>query len=592
MSFLGEIKRRKAFQIAAVYLVVAWLAIQVVDVVNDPLSLPDWFDTVVILLLAIGFPITLIVSWAFDLTAHGVVRDQGDSGSANNRGKSLEYALITLLAIAVGWLLYRVEMAPQTQRPASSGGETQQEKLPNSIAVLLCENLSPDPDNAYFAVSLHHELLNRLVKLDALQVIDRRSVLQYENAAKPITEIADELNVESVMECSVSYAEGRVAISAQLIDGESGVNLWSNRYNRDFQDVFGIQADIAINIANQLAAEFSSDEQLGVSEPPTSSAEAYRLFLRALQVYQLQDTTHEFDVAHRYLDQAVALDPQFALAYAWKAYLYSDTLYFGGSARLSRDRLESGALENAAKALDLDDGIGLAHAARAGVNEVNWRWSEALDAYETALRLSPNDTDVITRYAYFNRAIGEYSESVRLMQRVRELSPADDGGLGQLAVSHMIAKNYDEALEAAEGLMRVNPNPITPITMANCLSAQDRFGEAVELLQQSEEFGEPTVNVAAWLVLGYANAGRPEDARRFFQYLEATSEPVSAAHWAMAYLGQGDEENTYRWLQQAIDERALADLIPLIELKSNLWGHPMLDKPEFQELRNRIGRLE
>jgi adenylate cyclase len=229
MSFLGEIKRRKIFQVAAVYAVVAWLLVQIVATVEAPLSLPDWFDTAVIVLLGVGFPITLIISWAFNMTSEGVVRDRGHGNQT--KGRAIEYVLIALLAVAIAWIGYR-ELGP------SNG--TAPPVLANSVAVLPCDNLSPDPNNAYFAASLHEEILNQLVKIRQLNVTARTSVLQYAQAARPLPEIASELNVESVMECSVSYADGRVAITAQLIDGATGVHRWSERYNREFRDIFDI----------------------------------------------------------------------------------------------------------------------------------------------------------------------------------------------------------------------------------------------------------------------------------------------------------------------------------------------------------------
>ena len=139
--------------------------------------------------------------------------------------------------------------------------------------------MSADPDDAYFAAGLHDEILNQLAKLKSLNVIARTSVMQYAGAERPITEIARELNVGTIMEGSVSYAEGRVAIRAQLIDADTGVHLWSESYNREFSDVFGIQADIAMNVANALEAEFSAEEQADLDRVPTESSEAYRLYL-------------------------------------------------------------------------------------------------------------------------------------------------------------------------------------------------------------------------------------------------------------------------------------------------------------------------
>ncbi len=196
MAFLGEIKRRKVFQVAAVYLVVAWLIMQIVDVVSGPLLLPDLFARIVIVVLAIGFPITVLISWAFDLTPEGVVKDQGTS---QKRGRRIEYALIGLLILATGWVLYRVELTAPDPSVETVADVIQRDVLPNSVAVIPFENISPDPDDAYFAIGIHEKILNQLAKLSALNIITRTSVLQYADTEKPILEIAAEMNVETVL---------------------------------------------------------------------------------------------------------------------------------------------------------------------------------------------------------------------------------------------------------------------------------------------------------------------------------------------------------------------------------------------------------
>ncbi len=158
MSLVSELKRRKVVQVAAVYLVVAWVIMQIVDVVNEPLNLPDWFDTVAIMLVAIGFPIAVILSWAFDLTPEGVVRDQGTNVAVQSGGGKFGYVLIGLVVIAAGWILYRVEINPSDQAVETVAEETERETLPNSIAVLPFDNLSPNADDAYFAAGLHDEI--------------------------------------------------------------------------------------------------------------------------------------------------------------------------------------------------------------------------------------------------------------------------------------------------------------------------------------------------------------------------------------------------------------------------------------------------
>ena len=196
------------------------------------------------------------------------------------------------------------------------------EVLPGSVAVLPFENLSPEADDAYFAAGIHEEVLSQLAKLDNVNVISRTSVARYASTDLSIPQIAAELRVGAVMEGSVRYANDRVRIAAQLVDAASDQALWSDVYERDFADVFAIQADIAMNIANALQAEFSVAEQQSLERKPTSSPAAYALFLQALSGVR-DSAPGAIEAAHGLLDRAIAIDPNFARAYGMKAILHS-----------------------------------------------------------------------------------------------------------------------------------------------------------------------------------------------------------------------------------------------------------------------------
>jgi TolB-like protein len=412
MSFLGEIKRRKVFQIAAVYAVVAWLLVQIVATVEAPLNLPDWVDTFVILLLAIGFPITLIISWAFNVTPEGLVRDRGAGVQTN--GRTIEYVFIGLLVIAVGWLVYR-DFSPSIDQTMGSD-----DVLPNSVAVLPFENLSPNPDDAFFADGLHEEVLNQLVKLSNLNVISRTTMLRYAGRDKSPPEIADELHVESVMEGSVRYAGDRIRVTIQLIDPETDLHLLSETYNADVSDIariFDIQSDIAMNVANALQAEFSSGEQARIEQIPTTSSDAYSLYLAA-KAFQERWTRDDFLLAFERIDRALSFDPNFALAWSTKARLYADAIPFFPERAPEYLETADDAIE---RALETGSAVPEVHAQAAMVSSASGDWLQAGAELDTAQRLGMSSIEA-TQYG-FRIATGHAADSLASVRDWLEHDP-------------------------------------------------------------------------------------------------------------------------------------------------------------------------
>ena len=595
MSFLGEIKRRKVFQVAAVYAVVAWLAVQVITSIETPLGLPDWVDTLVIVLLTIGFPITLIISWAFNVTPDGLVRDQAGRTLAQNESRRIEYVLIGLLVAAVGWLFYRdIDTVSDTSVVAAVptselvDQETDSEVLPNSIAVLLCDNFSTDQENDFFAASLHEEMLNQLVKLRNLNVIARTSVLQYADVAMPITEIAEELRVESVMECSVAYGDGRIVISAQLIDGESGLHIWSDRYNRQFEDVFGIQADIAMNVANALAVEFSLEEQQAIERAPTDSREAYALYLQAMSIAGV-DNTETLTLLERALD----FDREFASVHRLKAVIHEAALIntTGSDAASTGEREQHIELAHfhAARAAEIDPSLAW-FAGRVG-NFSTWHWSDALVALDDA----PDPLDQLSTWLY--SFVGEHEKAIARARRGVDLDPRNPTAVWTLGVALAYAGETDEAARLHHDAIALAPTaPIfrswlafIEIARGNAEAAAAELARAEQLLAQNRQ-----AVFLPELAYSYARLGRRVEADRIVAEIEKTSEDIEigAGGWAMVYLSIGDRVQAVEQLEAAIAkiENYQIDegLFNLMNVRMNISADPVLEEPQFVELRNRL----
>lgn len=596
-SVWEELQRRNVVKVAVAYAIVGWLLIEVSSVLLPAFEAPEWILRVVILLVGIGFVLALVLSWAFELTPQGVVRseDVPEAESVTKEtGQKLNYLIIAGLVLALGFVVvdnYIVEDAEPEAVASDVAAPVEQanDVLPNSVAVLLCDNLSPNPDDAYFAASIHEEILNQLVKIADLNVIARTSVLQYAQAPLPIPQIAKELNVGAVMECSVRFAGTAILVTAQLIDPVTNSHLWSETYPGDLGDlstVFAMQADIAMNIANALQAEFSSAEQARIGKQATVSAEAYTLYLKAINAPLLIG-----GASLPVLDEAIALDPNFALAYAAKANVIAAQLAFGVDRTAEREQL---VIDTAERALSLDPDIGQAYLALASIHQSHWRRSAAQEAFRKAIQVSRGHASVLASYAVFKRNTLDYPEAIRLGQTVTSLDPNNAGLWHQLGVTYLHARQNEGAFTALQNALALNQDN-TPSTfeLGNYYLSVGNLEEARKAFQAVDAAGvwNDIGFLAAMIGLGYERAGLQPDARRMIERVErmAADGTTGKAALVIAYLAARDYDRAYDALEKAINGPEPINLNASIELKVNRWDLPVLNEPRFVALRNRLG---
>jgi TolB-like protein/Flp pilus assembly protein TadD len=421
-GFFFELKRRKVYRVAIAYAVVAWVVAQVITQIFPVFEVSYWALRSMIVLLIAGFPIALILAWAFDITPEGIKRtDDVDPAQAQaRRGESI---------------------------PAKS------------IAVLPFENLSDDPENAYFADGVHDDILSSLAKISDLKVISRTSVRQYKEAARNLREIGQALGVAHILEGTVRRAGNRVRVNAQLINAQTDAHVWADTFDRELTNLFALQSELAERITAALRASLSAHERASMRIHPTSDLAAYELFLRARDLFHwsgVGDPLENGEKALRLIDQAVARDPQFALAYCLGSRLNAELYWFGHDR--SRTRLNN-AKTAADVALRLQPDLGDAHLALAFFHYYGYRnYKRARTEIEIALQATPNDAEIWDGAGAVGRREGRWDAAIANFEKARYLDPRNFSVIWNLAETLIAMRRYVEAQDAIDNALLVNPN--------------------------------------------------------------------------------------------------------------------------------------
>src|SRR5437016_12335172 len=309
-GFFEEVKRRKVYRVAAAYVIVAGGIIQLASAAFPAWELPNWSLRLVIVLLLIGFPIALILAWAFDITSQGVKTTPAVAAPGSHLRRNVIMLIATgiIISIAAGFFVL--------PRAAAR-------KIDKSIAVLPFENLSDEKENAYFADGIQDDILTNLSKIGDMKVISRTSVMSYRGHAPNLREIGKALGVSTILEGSVRRAGNRVRVNVQLIDATTDEHLWANDYDRDLTDVFAIQTDLAQKISGELQAKLSPTEKAQIEKKPTQNGEAYLAFVQAHNLQNAVEDIGKLKQSEQLYARAIELDPKFALALAWYSQLES-----------------------------------------------------------------------------------------------------------------------------------------------------------------------------------------------------------------------------------------------------------------------------
>jgi TolB-like protein len=461
LSLFEELKRRKVVRVAVVYAATAFAIVQAADVMLPRLGVPEWALTLIVVLVVLGFPVAVVLGWALELTPDGIKRTEAapaqtsDAATPALLGKRTVFAAALLVAVGVGlgagWFLRPAAESPGVSPPAASLGPAAAEEaspppVAKSIAVLPFVNMSADAENEYFADGISEELLNVLVKVEDIGVASRTSSFAYKGRELGAAVIAEELNVNHILEGSVRKAGNRVRITAQLIDAVNDRHLWSETYDRELDDIFAIQDEIANAIVAALRGTLGVDEapRVVMVRADTENLDAYQLYLKARELFI---TRTSLDESVRLSEEVVALDPEFArgwemLAVASAIIIDWEDSYPG----LDTDRLMARALEAAERALALDPSLAMPWAVRALLlnYELPIPFAESLALFDRALLVDPAQASVHLWRAIVWINLGFLERATNDVDACLEIDPAYGNCLRWKAVA--AALSGDDAL--------------------------------------------------------------------------------------------------------------------------------------------------
>src|ERR1700720_4472287 len=454
-SFFAELKRRNVYKVAVAYIVAGWAFSQGIAQVFPVFDIPNWAIRLIVLLIILGLPIAVVLAWMFELTPEGIRRTEtADAMPAATRKKKRVWIYVVVVGVLLSIGLFLLgRYSAVNGAPRQSEAATVPDK---SIAVLPFDNLSRDPDNAYFAEGVQDEILTRLAKIGDLKVISRTSTEKYKSAPANLREIAQQLGVAHIVEGSVQKADDQVRVNVQLINALTDAHLWADTYDRKLLDIFSVESDIAKTIADTLQAKLSGSEKTAISKKPTANPEAYELYLKG-RFFWNKRTGADLLKAIDYFNQALTADPSYGSAYAGLAQSYLLLPPYGAAAPKDSIPQAKAAVK---KALELDDTLAEAHASSGRIlSGFDFDSQQAITEFERALQLNPN---YATAHHWFGSgpllALGRFYESIVEAKRSIELDPLSMINKADFGNDYYFARRYDEAIAQLRKTIEIEPH--------------------------------------------------------------------------------------------------------------------------------------
>ena len=510
-NFFAELKRRNVYKVAVAYAVVAWLVMQIAATIVPALHLPDTITSTVVVLVLLGFPIALVIAWAFESTPEGIKRTEAaDIARQHARGGAWVY--VVLVGIALSIALFFVGRFTSPWMPQQSGPADTSSK---SIAVLPFESLSEEKSNAYFADGIQDEILARLAQIADLKVISRTSTQKYKSAPANLREIAQQLGVGHILEGTVQKSNDQVRVTVQLIHATNDAHLWASTYDRKLTDIFSVESEIARSIADSLQAKLTGREVQALAVKPTTNAEAYDAYLRGLaREGQRHVSLDAMEKAIGFYEHAIQLDPSFAVAWSRLSRAHAWLYSFHDATTTRRDAVKR-ALEAAQTLQPISPETQLAlavyqadvlhdneaaeatyqsvgkqlpgssevPAALATIAQRQGNWDEATTDFEQALVLDPRNTERLLSAAWNHSDVRKFEAALKLLDRALDIQPNDPVLMAGKATIFQAQGNLDEAAKLLRAVNNATPSFVVFLTRIGELRLERNLGEAIRLLR-------------------------------------------------------------------------------------------------------------
>lgn len=602
-SWLEELKRRNVFRVAIAYAAVAFVLVQATDYIFDALLFPPWAHRLFVVFVLLGFPIALLLAWAFELTPEGVERTRA-AGSAGGEGVGLAAGAagdrargstppptpaerpfrgakrsLAVIAVgaAIGLLAYQL-FGPEPS-PASGGSARI-----GSVAVLPFSDLSPEGDQGWFSDGIAEEIMGALRRVADLRVAARSSSFRFRNRELGASAIGDSLGVDAFLEGSVRKAGSRVRISAELVDTSNGYQIWSTTLERPLEDIFALQEEIARSVVGALELRVGEDLDRRLADRPTESLDAYAAYLEGRHAWNRRTP----DGMRRSLDlfeKALSMDSTFAEAWAGLADAYT---LLGSYGMMSPGESFPKAHAAATRAIELDDGLAEAHTSLAATyRDYFWEWGRAEAEFLRALELDPNYATAHYWYAGLLTDLGRFEPALYHARRAEELDPLSLLADTYVGRAHYFQHRYETAIRELRAVLDRGPDPTAFLYLGLAYSKAGEHGKAIATLQEAAKRYEGLSAVSGLLGYVCARGGREERARELMSGLEERHEAgrASAVDIAAVHVGLGQTDQALEWLERAYREKnwqmAFLGAEPLFD--------PLRDDPRFVSLVERLG---